>query len=333
MNVIISNKYHDMLSTLDIDVIKSMNGEFEVDELINTFSNFFFNRMLLDVTAIKNYKDISTLQKLSMNLDMSKVILILDDSEECNSGIYLSKLVSMGIYNFSRSIDTIKYLMDNPNAYKDVAHLQNLNETIVYPTATNNSQPIAETQVIMATKIIGFKNLTEHSGATTLIYMLKKQIANKYKTLAIELDKRDFTLFNDPELVSITNNELPATLLKNKDKEVILIDVNNTTDLSFLNELIYLIEPSTLKLNKLIRRNRNIFNEISGNKIVLNQSMLEQSDIADFEYEAKTKLFFNIPPLDDKKESHKVLDGFLVKLGLIRNTNGNKEKKGLFSRF
>ena len=42
MNVIISNKYQAMLETLEIEVIKSVNGEFEVDELINMFSNFFF---------------------------------------------------------------------------------------------------------------------------------------------------------------------------------------------------------------------------------------------------------------------------------------------------
>jgi hypothetical protein len=27
----------------------------------------------------------------------------------------------MGIYNFTRNIDAIQYLIDNPNVYKDVA--------------------------------------------------------------------------------------------------------------------------------------------------------------------------------------------------------------------
>ena len=31
MNVIVSNKYQAMLETLDIDIIKSLNGEYEVD--------------------------------------------------------------------------------------------------------------------------------------------------------------------------------------------------------------------------------------------------------------------------------------------------------------
>ncbi len=56
-----------MLAQLDIDVIKSLNGEFEVDELVDNFKNFFFGRMILDITAIKDYHDISNIQKLSLN--------------------------------------------------------------------------------------------------------------------------------------------------------------------------------------------------------------------------------------------------------------------------
>ena len=69
MNVIVSNKNDGLLNTLDVDIIKSINGEFTADEIIGTFSNFFFNRMFLDITAIKGYKDISNIQKLSMGLD------------------------------------------------------------------------------------------------------------------------------------------------------------------------------------------------------------------------------------------------------------------------
>ena len=59
MNVIISNAKKEMLETLNIDVIKSINGLYEVDELINMFKNFFCQRMIIDITAIKHYKDIT----------------------------------------------------------------------------------------------------------------------------------------------------------------------------------------------------------------------------------------------------------------------------------
>ena len=45
MNVIISNKYQSLLANLDIDVIKSINGEFDVEEIVSNFTNFFFNKM------------------------------------------------------------------------------------------------------------------------------------------------------------------------------------------------------------------------------------------------------------------------------------------------
>ena len=107
MNVIVSNKYQAMLQNLDIDVIKTLNGEFDVDDLIANFKNFFFQRMILDITAIKNYRDIRNLQKLSVSLDMDKVILLLDDSTEGTSTEYLSKLISIGIYNFTRNYVSI----------------------------------------------------------------------------------------------------------------------------------------------------------------------------------------------------------------------------------
>ena len=113
MNVKIVNKYASLLADLDIDFIKSIEGEFTSEEIIMQFSNFFYNKMIIDITAIKDYQDITKIQELSVNMDMSKVILLLDDSEVVNSPRYLSQLVSMGIYNFTRNVDAIKFLIDN----------------------------------------------------------------------------------------------------------------------------------------------------------------------------------------------------------------------------
>ena len=74
MNVIISNKYTSLLNELDIDVIKKLEGQYDVDDIINQFKNFFFQRMILDITAIKDYKNIQTLQKLSVRYGQSYII-------------------------------------------------------------------------------------------------------------------------------------------------------------------------------------------------------------------------------------------------------------------
>ena len=106
MNVIVANENKSLLSSLDIDVIKSIDGVFSVDEIINTFDGFFFNKMFLDITAIKDNTNYSNIQKLSIGLDMSKVILLLTTQLYNNKG-FISKLISFGIYNFARDKDSL----------------------------------------------------------------------------------------------------------------------------------------------------------------------------------------------------------------------------------
>ncbi len=331
MNVIVSNKYQAMLATLDIDLIKSVNGEFTPSELASQFANFFFNKMILDITAIKDYQSVATIQELSVSFDMNKVILLLDDSEAVNSPVYLSQLVSMGIYNFTRNIDAIKYLIDHPNQYKDVASYHNPSGPLTNGPDMNG---IGVFQT-MGTRIIGFKNVTAHAGSTTLVYMLKKQLQEAYKTIAIELDKNDFVFFNDESLKSITTLEFPAFLAMHKELDVILVDLGDTGAESNCTDVVYLIEPGLIKLNKLIREDSKIFEKLKDKKIVLNRSSLTNKDVNDFEYESNSKVFFNLPYLDDKKDHHKVIDEFLIALGFARLKSPNGSGKGgkLFGLF
>lgn len=330
MNVIVSNKYQAMLATLDIDIIKSVNGEFTPSELASQFTNFFYNKMILDITAIKDYQSIATLQELSVCFDMNKVILLLDDSEAVNAPVYLSQLVSMGIYNFTRNIDAVKFLIDNPNQYKDVASYHNLNGALSGQPDMNG---IGVFQT-MGTRVIGFKNVTSHAGSTTLVYMLKKQLQEVYKAVAVELDTNDFVFFNDESLKSITTLEFPAFIAMNKELDVILVDLGDNGSESNCTDVVYLIEPGLIKLNKLIREDNKIFEKLRDKKIVLNRSILTSKDVSDFEYESNSKVFFNIPYVDDKKDHHKVIDEFLIALGFARLKKPNSGGKGgLFNLF
>ncbi|MBQ6686935.1 MAG: hypothetical protein IJN03_00235 [Bacilli bacterium] len=331
MNVIVSNKFQPLLATLDIDLIKSINGEFTPSELASQFSNFFFNKMVLDITAIKDYMDITVIQELSVSIDMNKIVLLLDDSEIVNSPTYLSQLVSMGIYNFTRSIDAVKFLIDNPNSYKDVASYHNLNNTYI-PTASTGDGAVNPVQP-MGLRVIGFKNITEHAGATTLVYMLKKNLERMYQVKAVEVDKHDFTYLNDKSLECTTAADLPAYIAKNQNKEVILVDLNEEGSEGACSEVIYLIEPGLIKLNKLIRRDQAIFDKLKSKKIVLNRSILSNKDVADFEFESRSRVFFNIPYLDDKKDYQKVLDDFLAALGFSRLKDSGDNKSKLFNIF
>lgn len=321
MNVIVSNKYQSLLGELNIDVIKSINGVFSVQDLVNQFgNNFYFNKMIIDITAINNYENINTMRELSMNFDMNKIILLLDDSPVVNSTMYLSQLVSVGIYNFTRSVDTVTFLINNPNTYKDVASYQNLNTTYDQSLEKKNEK------VKIEQRVIGFKNVTEHAGATTLIYMIKKQLQTIYKVKAIEINSNDFEYFNDKTLESFDFMNVGFEISNSSDYEVILLDLNDA-DESLCNEVIYLIEPGIIKLNKLIRTDNKIFDRLRNKKIVLNRSVLDNKDVKDFERESGSKVFFNIPCLDEKLNSNKKINEFLIALGFSRLNNSESNKK------
>ena len=329
MNVIVSNKYQALLANLDIDVIKSINGEFSVDELVAQFSNFYYNKMIIDITAIKGYQNINVIQNLSVNFDMSKVILLLDDSERVNSPVYLSQLVSMGIYNFTSNVNVVKFLIDNPNTYKDVASYHNISG---FKKPTLNEHSVDNTVGKIGQKILGFRNVTEHAGATTLIYLLKIHLEKYYKVKAVEIDGNDFTYFNDRDLESVSTVEFGDFLARNATLDVILVDLNESNMTKFCDDIIYLIEPGRIQLNRLIRNDNNIFEELKSKKIVLNRSVLSAKDVEDFEKESGSKVFYNLPYLDDKLDNQAIIHDFLLNLGSSR-IEEEKGKSGLFSVF
>lgn len=311
MNVIISNSNDEMLSSLNIDVIKKIKGEFSADEIVSMFENFFYEKMILDITAIRDYNDLKNIQNLSINLDASKLIILLDGSTLTSSNEYISGLISMGIYNFTKNKDGILYLIGHPNSYKDVASLQNLND---------GPSDMIRTDA-MTTRVLGIKNITEHAGSTSFIFMLKKHLQRNYKVLAIEIDKNDFVFYNDKDMISCSSEDFGKELLKiNNNVDIVLIDLNNSNQDRACSDIIYLLEPSTIKVNKLVVKNREILKRLEGRKIVLNKSLLTPKDISEFEMEAGIKTFYSIPPLNDRMPSI-AIDNFLVRLGFLKQKN------------
>ena len=115
----------------------------------------------------------------------------------------------------------------------------------------------------------------------------------------------------------------------------VIIDLNDCKIDSVCDEILYLVEPSSIMLNKLIKKNRNVFEKLTDNKILLNKSLLSNKEVTELEYEANAKMFYNIPPLDERKRNA-VLQELLFRLGLVDNTGAKKEEGnkifGIFSR-
>jgi hypothetical protein len=252
---------------------------------------------------------------------------------------YLSKLISMGIYNFTTNVEGLTYLYNNPNSYKDVAQYHSIDSMIVEepdePEEKPNlldtfniepekeeKEPFIQTFVEnneekkpVKKRIIGIKSITPGAGATTLTYLMKKQLEKKYNVLAVEVEKRDFIYYNDKTLLSLSNGIIGETLKTNDDKDVILVDLNGSPSAeNFCDEIINLIEPSIIKINRLLSIKPKILNELRDKKVILCPSLLSDKDVKDFEYESRLKVFYNLKPVDDHSKSEEITK-LLVKLG------------------
>lgn len=330
MNIIISNKYQQLLSSLDIVSDNVLNGVFSVSDIVSKFGNGqFFNKMIVDITALKNYENYQTIQILAMNFEPSKIILLLDDSRKTNSQDYISKLISMGIYNFTREVNNITYLIDHPNSYADVVGYQTLDGVKVNPF-NDKSEATADEYLTgeMNQKVLGIKNLTDGAGATTLTYMLKKCLDKYYKVKCIEIDGSDFDYYRDREnpkdYISIHANEFQTTLSNLKDINVVIVDLNESGNESLCNDVIYLMETSVIKLNKAIKMNPEAFRNLSGKKVIINQSTIGSKEIGELEKDLGVKIFYNMPSMDDKNVNNEELTQFLTGLGFSRLSNSTK---------
>ena len=336
MNVIIANEQQNQLANLDVDIIKSITGLYDAFEIVEMFKNFFFSKMILDVTALKNYKDIRTYEILANGLDPDKIIFLLPEGSELCTPNFLSHIISLKIYNFTTNLNGINFLLKKTNTLKDVEHIVKM-ASVKTSSETGAVVANVSANVKRGVTVLGVKNVTESAGATTFIYLLKKELSLAYgqnNVVAIEIDKNDFSLFNDKNMFSIRQTDIKNTIAKYSNASIILVDLNNCPDNSFCEDVLYLIEPSTIKLNRLVRRNRVIFSKLVGKKVILNQSLLLNNDVFDFESEAGIKVFYNMPPLDERKRNS-IIHDFLSKLGLFNepvNSNNSSKIFGLFRR-
>ena len=80
---------------------------------------------------------------------------------------------------------------------------------------------------------------------------------------------------------------------------------------------------------------RDVFGELKGKKLILNKSLLSEEDISDFEVESDLKVYYNIPPVNDKKDNSNIILPLLEKLGYVKSVESEepKRKNRLFDFF
>ena len=322
MNIITSNKNKAVMDKLEIDVIKRVDGEYELRDLLGKFVNLYFNKIIIDITSIKGYEDVNTILDLAKAIDPNRIIILLDDNPTVNSKLYLSTLVKNGIYNFTRNFEGITYLYEHPFKLEDVQYLllsdeEEDKEKLAQEEANEaNNQTLQNDNTHM---VIGISNLTNHAGASTLTNLMVRQLnSHGYDAVGLEMFKQDLIFYHDDEhLISILSKlELESKLKLYENKNCIIIDLNDFTEADkYCDITLYLVEPSYIMLTKLLRRNKNAFLDHKDDYIVLNKSFVNEQEIPDFEYETKSSIFFNIPPVNDRNSDLEEINQLLTKLG------------------
>ncbi len=158
-------------------------------------------------------------------------------------------------------------------------------------------------------KIIGFKNVTNHAGTTTMMFLLKKMAQNKLKkrVLAIEVESDDLKYFQEEDMISVENDKL-KNAIASSNAEIVLVDLNNYKgDTDYFSDIIYLVEPSIFKLNKLMINDRFAFHALSNKKVILNQSFLTNNEVSAFAKEAGVEILMNIPTLNDRIDNDQII--------------------------
>lgn len=294
MNIVIENLNSNIINGISIATIKRLSGVYDVGTLFNEISPLTYEKAIIDITAINNYTDINTLKSLISFINSDKLILVI--SKDNISDEYLKSIIEIGIYNIAYTSEHIVELYSNPNSYEDVSILIDKD---------------AKT-----TKIIGFKNITKHAGATTLIYILKKHLDKYRKVLALEINKLDFNFFYNKEMISIEDNALDMTLEKYGNQDIILIDLNNSKNAhKYCNEIIYLVEPTMIRINESMMVDPTVFSSLRDKKVIFNKCPLSIDEIKEFQSESHIKAYYILPMLNERSNSD-IINNLIDKLKL-----------------
>ena len=315
MNLVIVNENTRVVNSLTIDIIKVLNGVYDVNSVEKELVNFYFNKVIIDITAIKNYFSSFDLFEFLNYFGKDKVILLLNDSAYCNSKEFLTQLINNGYYNFTSNSQGVSFLVNRSNTYEDV---KKYIQTTTFTSELNSS--IGSTNIQTRTnniKIIGIKNLSEGAGSTTLMQQMVKQLAFNYKVKGIELNGFDAMYFRRPDIIFCNDyTEAKTKIQWLKGIDVIIIDLNEFEDKNKIcTDIIYLLEPGIIRISKFIKNINKYKDELNDMKIVLNRSALKDEEINYFEQETGLNIYYNLTNFDDKKDRLLSIDRLLIKLG------------------
>lgn len=332
MNIIIANKYKNLINSSNIEVMKELTGVFKISEIVNSFNSMFYKKLIIDATAIEGFPKEDVIRSLVNLFDTEKLILFLPPDNPAPM-TFLNFLVSVNLYNFTDNINGLRELINKSNTFEDVKMFSN--NSVSNDTFNNEKSEFSQEHLKISNGkiILGIKNVNLDAGSTSLVYILMKALeeVHKKRAIAVEIDKKDFIYYHNKNMYSITKDKMDSFFSNVGNNEIVLVDLGEQGEIDFCSDIIYLINPSLYSINSLMMKNRNSFNLLKNKKVILGNSLLNSDDANVFAREAGISIYFNLPPLSDRVHN-KIVDDLLLKLGLIEVFE-DKPKRGLFDIF
>ena len=109
MNVIVANKYTSLFNGSNIQIMKAVTGVYKVSEIVNYFKGMYYQKLIIDATALADFPKQEVLRELASRFDTEKIILFLPPDDPPPAS-FLSFLVSISIYNFTDNIIILKII-------------------------------------------------------------------------------------------------------------------------------------------------------------------------------------------------------------------------------
>ena len=99
-----------------------------------------------------------------------------------------------------------------------------------------------------------------------------------------------------------------------------LNDLEQTVVDSVCTDVIYLMESSTLMINKAVMLDNNCFSKLLDKKVILNRSLLNEKDVKQLEFESNIKFFGVLPPMNDREDNIEFIGPILEKFGFYKKS-------------
>lgn len=329
MDIQIINKYDNLFKELDLNIIKSFSGLYDIEKIKKELSDLYYENVFIDITSIKDYYNINTVIYFLKVFPKEKVHILLDNSQVAGSNEYINELINNGYFNITKNHLSLMFLRNNPGTREDAIKLLEKEvmedareEVLEVKTKQNIMKRNVKKQAHKKVQVIAVQNLTKNAGATSLVYMMYNHLSKRYNVKVAEMFKTDLRIYSNSDFFTFTDeNQLERFINENNNLDVILVDFNNVNKFTLIDTLIYLVEPTKLKVNQLILKDKHYNSKIKNHLVVVNKSLISQSDLRNLEYEMKIKSFYMLPNIGEDETDNVEINKMLYKMGFSKQRN------------